>query len=80
MCRRVDYELIPKLPVLKSTLSWAQYLAALNVTLPATVILMGEMPREVRDLLHAIHKLLASLLAVMPEAENSQSYSRQFNA
>lgn len=25
-------------PVLKSTLSWAQYLAALNVTLPATVI------------------------------------------
>lgn len=35
---RVDYEAIPKLLVLKSTLSWAQYLAALNVTLPATVI------------------------------------------
>lgn len=35
---RVDYDAIPKLPGLKSTLSWAQYLAAPNVTLPATVI------------------------------------------
>ncbi len=35
---RVDYDAIPKLPGLKSTLSWAQCPAAPNVTLPATVI------------------------------------------
>lgn len=29
---RVDYDAIPKLPGLKSTLSWAQCLAAPNVT------------------------------------------------
>ncbi len=36
---RVDYDAIPKIAAgLKSTLSWAQCLAAPNVTLPATVI------------------------------------------
>lgn len=55
---------------LKSTLSWAQCLAAPNVTFASYGHLMGEMPREVRDLLCDPQTSGGLLLAVMPEAEN----------
>lgn len=67
---RVDYDAIPKLPGLKSTLSWAQCTAAPERNFASYGHLMGEMPREVRDLLCDPQTSGGLLLAVMPEAEN----------
>lgn len=69
MQARVDYEAIPKLPGVEEYIKLGAVLAALNVT-ASYGHLMGEMPREVRDLLCDPQTSGGLLLAVMPEAEN----------
>ena len=67
---RVDYEAIPKLPGVEEYIKLGAVPGGTERNFASYGHLMGEMPREVRDLLCDPQTSGGLLLAVMPEAEN----------
>ncbi len=67
---RVDYDAIPKLPGVEEYIKLGAVPGGTERNFASYGHLMGEMPREVRDLLCDPQTSGGLLLAVMPEAEN----------